>query len=189
MQTKIRAVPELESAAPVDEQALVDQARGNDMSAYEQLYRLHSARIYGLCYRLCNDREQAEDLTQEAFVMAWRKLDNFRGESAFGSWLYRIATNLALTHLRGRKPEFSGQDDGLFEREDALGADLDLQLSLESALAKLPYGARIVFVLYSIEGFSHKEISQELRIAVGSSKAQLFRAKQLLQGYLANGNA
>ena len=94
----------------VDEESLVEAARRNDMRAFEQLYRLHSGRIYGLCFRLCNDREMAEDLTQEAFVLAWRKLGSFRGESAFGSWLYRISTNVALSYLRKRKPLITSLD-------------------------------------------------------------------------------
>ncbi len=169
----------------MDENSLVQRACRNDMRAYEELYRMHVGRIYGLCYRLCNDREMAEDLAQEAFVMAWRKLDSFRGESAFGSWLYRITTNVVFSHLRKNKPVFTGVDENVFERAD-LEAPTDEQIGLEKAIAKLPDGARIVFVLYSIEGYSHKEISNELKIATGSSKAQLHRARQLLQGYLSN---
>lgn len=175
------------SGNQMDEDALVEGARRNDMRAFEQLYRLHSGRIYGLCFRLCNDREMAEDLTQEAFVLAWRKLDSFRGESAFGSWLYRISTNLVLSYLRKRKPLITSLDYENYEQADNI-APPEEQMSLEAAIGKLPPGARIVFVLYSIEGYSHNEISNTLKIATGSSKAQLHRARQLLQGYLSNDN-
>ncbi len=168
-----------------DENALVERARSNDMRAFEQLYRLHSGRIYGLCLRLCNDREMAEDLTQEAFVLAWRKLRTFRGESAFGSWLYRISTNVVFSYLRKRKPVRTNLDHENLERVD-ISAAPEEQISLEAAISKLPDGARMVFVLYSIEGYSHNEISNELKIAIGSSKAQLHRARQLLQGYLSD---
>ena len=181
-------LPDTNAGYLVDENALVERACRNDMRAYEELYRLHVGRIYGLCYRLCNDREMAEDLAQEAFVLAWRKLDSFRGESAFGSWLYRITSNVVFSYLRKNRPVFTGIDENVFERAD-LEAPTDEQIGLEKAIAKLPDGARIVFVLYSIEGYSHKEISSELKIATGSSKAQLHRARQLLQGYLSHDNA
>lgn len=166
-----------------EEDDLVERARHNDFKAYEQLYRLHVGRVFALCYRLCNDRDMAEDLTQEAFVMAWRKLGNFRGDSAFGSWLYRIATNTVLSYLRKQKPFLKSLDiDDV--PEQSMRDDIALQMGLETAIGKLPDGARAVFVLYSLEGYTHDEISASLGIAQGSSKAQLHRARQLLQGYL-----
>lgn len=166
-----------------DEDDLVERAKHNDYKAYEQLYRLHVGRVLALCFRLCNDRDMAEDLTQEAFVMAWRKLGNFRGESAFGSWLYRIATNTVLSYLRKQKHFLKSLDiDDV--PEQAMRDDVALQMGLETAIGRLPDGARAVFVLYSLEGFTHDEISDSLGIAQGSSKAQLHRARQLLQGYL-----
>lgn len=167
----------------VDEDLLVVRARHNDTRAYEQLYRKHVGRVYGLCLRLCADREVAEDLAQEAFVLAWRRLATFRGDSAFGSWLYRIAANVSLSYLRKQKHfgvslELSENDEPTAE------SDLAERMSLDKAIAQLPAGARAVFVLYSLEGYSHQEISDELKIATGSSKAQLHRARKLLQGYL-----
>ena len=170
------------SEPPADEHSLVELARKNDITAYETLYRLHVKRIYGLCLRFCSDRELAEDLTQEAFVLAWRKLGSFRGDSAFGSWLYRIATNVALSHLRKHKRVMTSLDQDI--PEEIVRSDPALSLTLEEGIKRLPTGARAVFVLYSIEGFSHLEISRELRIAVGSSKAQLHRARQLLKNYM-----
>jgi RNA polymerase sigma-70 factor (ECF subfamily) len=165
------------------ENALVDRAKDNDYRAYEQLYELHAGRVYALCVRLCNDRDMAEDLTQESFVLAWRKLGSFRGDSAFGSWLYRITTNAVLSYLRKNKPFINSLDiDAL--PEAGRGDGVLEQLSLEQAIGRLPDGARTVFVLYSLEGYTHDEISGLLGIAEGSSKAQLHRARQLLQGHL-----
>ncbi|HIG44546.1 MAG TPA: RNA polymerase sigma factor [Gammaproteobacteria bacterium] len=144
---------------------------------------MHVGRVYALCVRLCNDRDMAEDLSQEAFVLAWRKLSSFRGDSAFGSWLYRIATNTALSYLRKQKP-FQYSVDIDETEEEAIPEDIGAQMGLEQAIGKLPDGARAVFVLYSLEGHTHDEIASMLNIAQGSSKAQLHRARQLLQGHL-----
>lgn len=165
------------------ENALVELARDNDYRAYEQLYQQHAGRVYALCVRLCHDRDMAEDLTQESFVLAWRKLGSFRGDSAFGTWLYRIATNTVLSYLRKHKAFINSLDiDAL--PEAGRGDGVLEQLSLEQAIGRLPAGARAVFVLYSIEGYTHDEIAGLLGIAEGSSKAQLHRARQLLQGFL-----
>jgi RNA polymerase sigma-70 factor (ECF subfamily) len=165
------------------ERSLVERAQDNDTLAYERLYQMHIGRVFALCVRLCNDRDMAEDLAQEAFVMAWRKLDAFRGDSAFGSWLYRIATNTALSYLRKHKPFKNSVDiDDVEERSE--NQDVGLQMSLDQAIAELPDGARAVFVLYSLEGYTHDEIADMLGIAQGSSKAQLHRARQLLQSKL-----
>lgn len=168
----------------VDEKALVARAQQNDYRAYEQLYQLHVGRVLALCYRLCNDRDMAEDLTQDAFVQAWKKLGAFRGDSAFGSWLYRIATNTALSYLRKQTP-FKHSLDVADVGEGETRDDVDEQMGLEKAIGMLPDGARAVFVLYSLEGYTHDEIAGMLEIAQGSSKAQLHRARQLLQRHLA----
>lgn len=159
---------------------LVARARENDIRAYEQLYEMHVGRVLALCVRLCNDRDMAEDLTQEAFVQAWRKLGSFRGDSAFGSWVYRIAANTALSYLRKQTP-FKKSLELTDIDEPSMREDTDEQIGLEAAIAALPDGARTVFVLYSLEGYTHDEIAGLLGIAQGSSKAQLHRARQLLQ--------
>lgn len=171
---------ELERA---QERALVERARQNDTLAYERLYEMHIGRVFALCVRLCNDRDMAEDLAQEAFVLAWRKLDSFRGDSAFGSWLYRITTNTVLSYLRKQKPFRNMLDIDDIE-EQGQKEDIGLRMSLNDAIAGLPNGARAVFVLYSLEGYTHDEIAGLLGIAQGSSKAQLHRARQLLQAKL-----
>ena len=165
-----------------DESSLIERAKNNDYRAFEELYRLHVGRVFALCVRLLNDRDMAEDMTQEAFVLAWRKLSSFRGDSAFGSWLYRITTNTVLSHLRKEKHFRNSLDVDDFELE--YRETPDEKIGLEAAIAKLPDGARTVFVLYSLEGYTHSEISKKLNIAIGSSKAQLHRARQLLKGQL-----
>ena len=169
------------------ERALVERAQSNDMLAYERLYEMHVGRVFALCVRLCNDRDMAEDLAQEAFVLAWRKLDSFRGDSAFGSWLYRITTNTVLSYLRKQKPFKNSLDIDEIE-EQGQKEDIGLRMSLDDAIAGLPDGARAVFVLYSLEGHTHDEIAELLGIAQGSSKAQLHRARQLLQARLSDPN-
>ncbi|MDA0788721.1 MAG: RNA polymerase sigma factor [Proteobacteria bacterium] len=164
-----------------DDQTLVLRAKDDDVTAYEELYRRHVGRIFALCRRLTKDHDTAEDLTQDAFVQAWRKLGDFRGDSAFGSWLYRIAANIALSHLRSQKHfTQSLEDDDLPAHRETTG----LQIGLEQAIANLPDGARTVFVLFAIEGHTHDEIAGLLGIAQGSSKAQLHRARTLLKAAL-----
>lgn len=173
-----------QAGTSVSEETLIRRAVRNDYRAYEQLYTLHVGSVFALCLRLGGDREMAEDLTQEAFVQAWRKLAGFRGDSAFGSWLYRIATNITLSYLRKQRPFRDNLD--IDEMPEACHADnTDEQLGLEAAIHRLPDGARAVFVLYCLEGYTHEEIAQMLKIATGSSKAHLHRARQLLKGYLA----
>lgn len=170
------------SSEPADESLLVDRARNNDYRAYEELYRLHIGRVFALCVRLLNDHDLAEDMAQEAFVQAWKNLSKFRGDSAFGSWLYRIATNTVLSYLRKQKHFRNSLDIDDIELE--YRETQDEQIGLEDAIATLPEGARTVFLLYSLEGYTHDEISKMLKIAVGSSKAQLHRARQLLKEQL-----
>ena len=163
----------------------VRRAAGGDVRAFEDLYRRHARRVHGAIWRLVGGVDaRAEELTQEAFVRAWQKLEGFRFESLFSTWLHRLAVNVALMDVRARKP---GED-----REDALGEeDLlpehaprvrhDLRIDLEAAVAKLPPRARAVLVLHDVEGWKHEEIGRELGMAVGSSKAQLHRARGLLR--------
>ena len=167
----------------VNEDDLVLRAKANDFRAYEQLYHLHVGRVFALCFRICGDRDMAEDLSQEAFVLAWRKLANFRGDSAFGSWLYRIATNSTLSYLRKQKPFRNSLNIDDIE-EESRADHVDEQINLELAISNLPDGARAVFVLYSLEGYTHDEIGTMLDIAQGTSKAQLHRARKLLKEQL-----
>jgi RNA polymerase sigma-70 factor (ECF subfamily) len=174
-----------ESAAPeISEALLVRQASKGDMAAFEALYRRHEGRIYALCIRMTGDPGKAEDCVQEAFVQAWRRLDSFQGRSAFGTWLHRIAVNQVLTMQRkdSRHPGFLQIVEERTEEPDAGRRTRDggLQMDLESVISSLPEGARNVFVLYAVHGYSHEETAAMLGVAVGTCKAQLHRARRLL---------
>lgn len=174
-----------ESLAPeVSEALLVRQAKRGAVSAFETLYRRHEGRIYALCLRMTGDRARAEDCVQEAFVQAWRRLASFQGRSAFGTWLHRIAVNQVLTLQRreSRNPGFLQVVEERTEEPDPgrRAGDSGLRMDLEGAIRSLPEGARNVFVLFAVHGYSHKEIADMLGVAVGTCKAQLHRARRLL---------
>lgn len=166
------------------EAALVQRAREGDVAAFEQLYRENVGRVYALCLRLASDASLAEELTQDVFVRAWRKLGSFRGESAFASWLYPLTVNVALTERRSRLRRtsrvFGTEDPAAFEKP-LPGPGPEAGFDLERALAQLPPGARSVFVLHDVEGFRHEEIARLTGVATGTSKAQLHRARKLLR--------
>ena len=173
-----------EAGPAVSETLLVKQAKSGDVAAFEALYRLHERRVYALCLRMAGSRDRAEDCMQEAFVQAWRRLANFEGRSAFGTWLHRIAVNQVLSFHRkeGRRPDFLEiVDDRTTAGEDRPGPrDAGLVMDLEQAVASLPAGARHVFVLNAVHGYSHIETAEMLGVAVGTCKAQLHRARRLL---------
>ncbi|MGA0586283.1 RNA polymerase sigma factor [Dyella sp. KRB-257] len=161
-------------------------AAGGDRAAFQRLYRRHVGRIHGAVLRLAGyDHARAEDLTQDAFVRAWQKLAGFRHDSAFGTWLYRLAVNVALMDIRARHADPVGLmgDESLPEPGDTpfCAAARD---ELERAIATLPPRARAVLVLHDIEGWKHEDIGRELDMAVGTSKAQLHRARALLRKLL-----
>ena len=158
-------------------------ARG-DVSAFEELYRLNVGRVYGLCLRMSGDPNLAEELVQETFVRAWRKLGSFRGASAFSTWLHRVTVNVVLGHQRkaGRREiHVSGLVEDAPPDRVAPAAYPGQTVDLERAIGRLPAGARTVFILHDVEGFHHEEISDITGIAVGTSKAQLHRARKLLR--------
>jgi RNA polymerase sigma-70 factor (ECF subfamily) len=159
-------------------------AAAGDTRAFERLYRTHAARIHSLCRRM-SEHEDANELTQEIFVRAWSKLKTFRGESAFGTWLHRLGVNLILTHrqkgaLQRRRfhPEFD------LEALPMRPAGSEHRLDVETAMRRLPRGARQIFVLHDVEGYRHEEIARMLRITAGTSKAQLHRARMLMRAAL-----
>jgi len=163
---------------------LVARAQSGDQTAFRDLYRQHAGRVYALCLRLTGDDGDAEDRTQDVFVRLWDKLRSFRGDSAFSSWLHRLAVNVVLnerrtTSRRERRVMPAEDPDSMVGAQHA--APLHLNIDLERAIAELPDGAREVFVLYDIEGYGHGEIAQLVGIAEGTSKAQLFRARRLLR--------
>lgn len=171
--------------APADV-ALVRRAVAGDERAFETLYRRHCARVHGAVWRLSGMNEaRAQELTQEAFVRAWQKLASFRFESAFSTWLHRLAVNVALMDLRARHPEDTPGDEIVAAAAEPVTPFCAGERGdLEQAVAKLPPRARAVLVLHDIEGWKHAEIGRELGMAVGSSKAQLHRARGLLRAML-----
>lgn len=167
-----------------DESDLIRRARQRDQQAFAQLYRRHAGRVHALCRRMTGDIPYAEELTQTVFVTLWEKLDHFRGESAFGTWLHRFAVNTVLMDFRTtRRREarvFGTADPAAFEtppRPPPAGVRLDL----EQAIAFLPPRARTVFVLHDVEGYTHEEIAGLMDLETGTTKAQLHRARKLLQ--------
>jgi len=160
---------------------VLGKARRGDVRAFEALYRSCAAKVYAICLRMTGDCALAEDCTQEAFIKAWRKLGSFRGDSAFGTWLHRIAVNEVLTIQRrsGREVKYLeavGQAPAA-QNSEKVGETLDI----ESAILKLPEGARNVFVLCGIHGYQHQEAADFLGLAPGTCKAQLHRARRLLK--------
>jgi RNA polymerase sigma-70 factor, ECF subfamily len=162
----------------------VRRAQQGSAEAFEQLYREHVGRVFALCLRLAGDRGRAEELTQDVFVRAWEKLDSFEGRSAFGTWLHRLAVNLVLGERRSEAVRvhrvFAAEDPAALERPGA-APDPGRAMDLERAIATLPPGARTVFVLHDVEGYRHEEIAALQGSAVGTSKAQLHRARRLLR--------
>ncbi len=169
-------------AAP-DEARLVERARSGDTGAFESLYRSNVGRVYALCLRMSGDSERAERLTQDAFVTAWEKLSTFRGEAAFGSWLHRLTVNVVLQDRRSRLRRRERLERAATEAELPAtgGIGPGTRIDLERAIAGLPKRARLVFILHDVEGYRHEEIAEMLGTAVGTSKAQLHRARRLLR--------
>jgi RNA polymerase sigma-70 factor (ECF subfamily) len=172
--------------AAVGDERLARQAQLGDATAFEALYRAHVGRIHALCLRLAGSRPAAEDLTQEVFVRAWRKLASFRGDAAFGTWLYRLALNVVVSELRsGRAPANAAltDDPAALERLSSSPRP-DVALDLERAIAALPAGARMVFVLHDVVGWRHEEIARALEIAVGTARVHLHHARARLREVL-----
>ena len=163
-------------AAPDD---IVRRAQQGDVSAFEILYRTHAAAVFALCRRMTGNDRDARDLVQDVFVRAWERLRTFRGESSLLTWLHRLAVNVFLVDLRSasRHPTDELSDD----IAGTTASDrIDNRLDLDAALARLPAGARTVFVLHDIHGYSHQEIAQMTGIAAGTARAQLWRARRAL---------
>ncbi|HEY1697900.1 MAG TPA: sigma-70 family RNA polymerase sigma factor [Polyangiaceae bacterium] len=181
----------LEARAPAGVSARVQAARDGDVAAFEALYREHVGRVHALCVRMTGDPREAESLAQEAFVRAWERLDRFRGESSFATWLHHVTVNVVVSSRRAairRLRRVESVED--LERLDPPSTPRrapEAAMDLERAIAGLPAGARMVFVLFDVEGFSHAEIARELGIAENTSKAQLHRARALLREVLHDG--
>lgn len=160
-------------------------AAAGDTRAFERLYRSHEARIFSLARRMAGT-DDAPELTQEIFVRAWEKLGTFRGEAAFGTWLYRLGINLILSRRESRAiwRKRHSEDESAIEMLPSRPAGSDHRMDFENALDRLPKGARQILVLHDIEGYKHDEIAGLLGVSAGTSKAQLFRARMLMRAAL-----
>lgn len=161
------------------------RAQAGDVRAFERLYRAHVGRIHGLARRMIGT-DSADEVTQDVFVRAWQKIGSFRGESAFGTWLHRLAVNVMLTRRAwlGTQRSRWSSDDTAIELASAPPARTDAGIDMEAAIAKLPEGARQVFVLHDVEGYRHEEIARFLGVTSGTTKAQLHRARGMLRRHL-----
>jgi RNA polymerase sigma-70 factor (ECF subfamily) len=172
--------------------ALAERCRTHSPGAFDELYRGHAPRLFGLACRMVG-RGEAEDLLQDIFLTAHRKLGSYKGEAALGTWLFRLATNLCLDHLRSRGARFAQVTETLDEEPPATstgsGPVLGVvdRVDLDRAVDDLPPGCRAVFVLHDVEGFEHREIGQLLGISDGTSKSQLHKARLKLRAALAEG--
>ena len=168
---------------------LAGKIRSGDGAAFEQLYQQHAARLYNLAYRMAGTANDAEDLLQDIFLLAYRKVGSFRGESSLGTWLYRLAMNHCLDVLRSRQSRMGQQTDSLDEdaapvpaAAPALGAVS--RIDLERAIGRLPHACRAAFLLHDVEGFGHHEVGAILGISEGTSKSQVHKARLRIRAYL-----
>ena len=185
------AAPREVSPERASDFALAQRAAEGDMQAFEELFRQHRRLVYGLCLRMTQDVAEAEDVTQEVFVLLFRKIGGFRGEANFTTWLHRLTVNQVLMRFRKNKSrrEDALEDDGLRPHESArptspMASQVIDRITLESAIAKLPPGYRAAFILHDIEGYGHEEVARILGCAVGTSKSQLHKARTKLRKLL-----
>jgi RNA polymerase sigma-70 factor (ECF subfamily) len=195
-QSRMRSAEERLKITDIPEEDAIRLAQQGDAAAFEQLYRRYSARVYALCLRIVQNEGDAEDLTQEAFLLLFRKIHTFRGEAKFSTWLHRLATNLSLMRLRKRKHPEVSLDAVLEPGEDESGprfepgaADLRLSgvvdhVNLSRAIEQLPEGYKEMFILHDVQGYEHHEIAKILGCSSGNSKSQLYKARLRLRDLL-----
>jgi RNA polymerase sigma-70 factor (ECF subfamily) len=183
-ETALLTIPKRE---PVIDAATIRRAQAGERAAFDEIYHCTVGRIYAVCLRMSGERQAAERLTQDAFVRAWLRLDTFRGESAFTSWLYRLAVNVVLEDRRStsrRELRVENVEDPYALERGTPAPMVGERIDLERAIARLPRGARDVLVLFDVEGYSQEEIARLTGTAVGTVKAQLHRARKLLREML-----
>jgi RNA polymerase sigma-70 factor (ECF subfamily) len=191
----VSALPKNESRRDDSAATLVQRAKLGDEEAFAALYQLHRKRVYSVCLQMTKDVADAEDLTQEAFLQVFRSVNSFRGDSAFSTWLYRIAVNTVLMKLRRRKsPPLVSLDEPVSADSPSLKRDVgraDPRLSgaidriaLRRAVEELPSGCRQIFDLHEVEGYQHHEIAELLQCSIGNSKSQLHKAKMKMRDML-----
>ncbi len=178
------------------EAELIRRAQNGDATAFERIYRLHGRRVYSLCLRMVGNTAEAEDLTQEAFLQLFRKIETFRGESAFSTWLHRLTVNVVLMRLRKKTLPESSLDELTEPEEESGGARRDIggpdpllsgsidRVHLQRAIEQLPPGYKMVFVLHDMQGYEHNEIAELLGCSIGNSKSQLHKARMRLRELL-----
>ena len=193
-----RAAPQVSTIATdkVIEAEAIQRAREGDRTVFEYLYRSHSRRVYALCLRMVGNTAEAEDLTQETFLLLLRKIHTFRGESAFSTWLHRLAVNLVLMRLRKKSLPMVSIEATPDPDDETASATMDIgapdllldgsldRINLERCIERLPVGYRTIFVLHDIQGYEHNEISEILGRSVGDSKSQLHKARTRLREHL-----
>ncbi|MFB3916223.1 MAG: RNA polymerase sigma factor [Terriglobales bacterium] len=182
----------------ITEAEAIERFKSGDKSCFELIYSLHKRRVYSLCLRMAGDAPTAEDLTQETFLLVFRKLKTFRGDSAFTTWLHRITVNVVLMHIRYNKrhgPDLSLEELDTYEDspKDTLGTPDPVlnhsvdRVALDRAISQLPPGYRLILVLHDIEGYEHQEIAGLLGCTMGNTKSQLHKARLKLRKLLAEG--
>jgi RNA polymerase sigma-70 factor (ECF subfamily) len=186
------SAPREVSPARASDFALAQRAAQGDIDAFEELFRLHRRLVYGLCLRMTQDVAEAEDVTQEVFVLLFRKIGGFRGEASFTTWLHRLTVNQVLMRFRKNRAR---REDALEDEEpqphesarpvSTKASQLIDRVALEGAIAKLPPGYRAAFILHDVEGYEHEEVARILGCAVGTSKSQLHKARTKLRKLLA----
>ena len=178
----LRCTPAVSTTDMTDDVAL---AAAGDVSAFERVYQAHLPRVHSLVRRMTGGRD-TDEVTQDVFVRVWQKLGTFRGDSAFSTWLHRLAVNVVIERFRAEtlRRQRIREGDDIFDTIAAPRRSGDLSMDFEAALAKLPDGAREIFVLHDVEGHKHHEIAALLDISVGTSKAQLHRARMMLRRHL-----
>ena len=171
---------------------LAARIRAGDSVAFDELYQQHAGRLYNLAYRMAGATHEAEDLLQDVFLLVYRKLGSFRGESSLGTWLYRLAMNHCLDVLRSRSSRMGQHTDSLDDEHaaepaaaPALGAVS--RIDLDRAITRLPHACRAAFLLHDVEGFGHQEVGAILGISEGTSKSQVHKARLRIREYLAGG--
>jgi RNA polymerase sigma-70 factor (ECF subfamily) len=193
--TNLIPAGEITNRPETPERSLVQRAQQGDEEAFATLFQAHKKRVFSVCLLMTKDTADAEDLTQEAFLQVFRSIGSFRGDSAFSTWLYRVAVNTVLMKLRRRKsPPVLSLDEPVSAespslRRDVGKADPNLsgvvdRIALRRAMQELPEGCRRIFALHEVQGFQHHEIAKILDCSVGNSKSQLHKAKMKMRDLL-----
>jgi RNA polymerase sigma-70 factor, ECF subfamily len=183
----------------LSEATAIERAKQGDAEAFEALYNLHKRRVYSLCLRMTANTAAAEDLTQEAFLQLFRKIGTFRGESAFSTWLHRMAVNVVLMQLRKKglpvvplEETMEGEDEAPRKEPGAedprLAGSID-RMQLQLSIKALPPGYRMIFLLHDVEGYEHNEIAEMIGCSIGNSKSQLHKARMKLRELLKTSRA